>query len=634
MKTPKSPLRLEAGEWERYGFFLESILTSPAAELEKNYSILCEAWKNACDAVWVWLFLLDNSLGTPDVLQLVAISKNAPLPDQVRVENSANIAAYCAQKGVIEIVDFAHAADWQTEYRDKIYTIGIHDCLRDAGCTRFLCVPLLFEGREAYDKRLSHPTVRGVVCVHYTTPTSQIPEFRHEALSMMGKLSAQAILNSYQALQRDILLELNQIAHKHLTSGRRSPREACKYYVSDVINVIRRYLQSDAVSIFYRDSLRGGVQCLDSTGLLRLDQHGPVPIDDISGVNYQPGEGRTGECYRSGIPLFLNNNVELRHKPKTFENTHSKSDHGYPAIIYPIPLAIGIESDKSGNKALGVIRCADHYSSFSRKTELCLDPIGVQTLDFIARQIAPILETFETIISRERTVSVTKHDLLAPLDMIRHKAFNPRLASGSDPNDDYVSINRYDIYDIGICALLSLNLARQLDTDPTVIRDAVFDRVTIESRIIAPLKNVLAHYARKSNQMSIRYENFDLIPPLWLDEILIQRAFFNLILNAIKYGEKRTEIRIEGRRTQNGFTIDIINEGVGVNAEEEQSIFQPGYRSPRVRHMRIGLGLGLPVARACIEQCGGSLFLQARKNPTVFSVFFPAELAKKSNHSK
>ena len=62
-------------------------------------------------------------------------------------------------------------------------------------------------------------------------------------------------------------------------------------------------------------------------------------------------------------------------------------------------------------------------------------------------------------------------------------------------------------------------------------------------------------------------------------------------------------------------------------------IFLPGYRSSNVKHIKIGLGLGLPLARACIEKSGGSLYLLARKNPTVFSIFFPFELQKKPSNS-
>jgi signal transduction histidine kinase len=140
---------------------------------------------------------------------------------------------------------------------------------------------------------------------------------------------------------------------------------------------------------------------------------------------------------------------------------------------------------------------------------------------------------------------------------------------------------------------------------------------------------MLIHYAQETSQMGIHFENIEIIPHLWLDEILIQRAFFNLLINAVKYGKKKSIIRIVGRQSQTGYNIDVINEGLGVDADEESLIFLAGYRSPRVRHLRIGLGLGLPIARACVEKCGGNLYLLARRNPTVFSVFFPRELTRK-----
>jgi nitrite reductase/ring-hydroxylating ferredoxin subunit len=641
----KLPPRLKENERKRYWKFFDRILTSAPSQPETDYVLLCEAWKEASEAGWIWLFLVDSTLGTKDVMQLVGASKGAPLPSKLRVENCQSVTTYCVRNEETVIINNPcgtgnppnrNAPDnekpWQKTDKDgNIYSIYYTEELKRLGCGRIVCVPLLFPFHEDanIENNPSHPNITGAICLYYSGPISKMPTLHVEMLNMMGLLSAQAILNSYQALQRDILLSLNEIAHKHLTSSGRPPRDLCKLYVSEVLNIIKTFLRVDGVSVFYRDSLRGGVQCLDSTGLVGKDGTTPIERENFSEINYAPDEGATGKCYRSGKAIFLVDGMDVQHHPKTSESIEGKSALELPAVIYPIHLAKGIVEDLSGNKSLGVIRCKYHHAEFSTKEGLCFDAIEIQTLDFIARQIAPILETFEVNISREAVVSITKHDLLAPLDFIRHRAFNPRYAKENEEGVNFVTINRHDLYDFGVGAMLALNLVRQFDADPSIVREAELASVSVEHDIIAPLKNMLAYYAYKTSQISIIFENLDSIPNLWLDEILIQRAFFNLLTNAIKYGEKRSGIRVDGRKSQAGYNIDVINEGIGVDAHDEPLIFQPGYRSPNVRHIRIGLGLGLPIARACVERCGGSLYLLARRNPTVFSVFFPKKLSRK-----
>jgi hypothetical protein len=635
MKALRLPPQFKGEERKKYWDFFSKILTTVPSLPEEDYAVLCGAWKEALKADWIWLFLLDSSLGPRNVLQLVGASIDAPLPppSQFRVENCKSVATYCLQTTEPEVVDDPSDGHWKGLWNDETYLVWFSDVLKREGCKRVICVPVILPSvldSNASTIGLAHPQIEGGICIYYKSSPSGKPNAG--VLKMMGLLSAQSILNSYQALQRDIFLELNQIAHEYLTTSGRPPREMCKCYVSKVIGVIKNYLRVDGVSIFYRDTLRGGVQCLHSTGLVRVGENGvisPISEENIEEVNYQPGVGATGKCYKSGRPVFLVTGMVGREIPKTAEAIGGQPALAMPAVIYPIPLAKGEGKDSSGNQSLGVIRCKFHHADFSKNDGLCFDAIEVQTLDFIAKQIAPVLETFEVNISREAVISITKHDLTAPLDFIRYRATKPRYAEGSDPKADFVTINRYDLYDFGMCAMLALNLVRQFDVDPSTIRRADIELVNVGSGIIAPLKNMILHYAQETSQMGIHFENIEIIPNLWLDEILIQRAFFNLLINAVKYGKRKSTIRIVGRQGQAGYNIDVINEGFGVDADEEPLIFQPGYRSPRVKNVRIGLGLGLPIARACVEKCGGNLYLLARRNPTVFSVFFPRILTKK-----
>ena len=235
----------------------------------------------------------------------------------------------------------------------------------------------------------------------------------------------------------------------------------------------------------------------------------------------------------------------------------------------------------------------------------------------------------ELNIARERVVSVTKHDLNAPIGTIKHKTFELRINKSIRLDDDYLAVNRYDIYDIGVCTMMCLNLVTQLDADPySFIPNAKTEQISVEGRVIAPLKNMLAHFASEQNDMHIYYDGFDKFPELWLDASLMQRVVFNLLTNAVKYGENKTQIKITGRIVFDGYDIDIQNMGPGIEIDETEKVFTPKYRSPRTEKMGFGLGLGLSIARACLEKCNCKLLLTKPKNPTIFTIHIPRHLGE------
>ena len=609
-----------------WAFFKELLHCVPSAP-EIDFALICQAWREVSGADWIWLWLLDEKTSVKEVvMQFGASSENSPKPkpNMLRIADTNSVAAYCAKSGVME--DVKDLTKWAKELGGIKYRVEFFRELQEEyQCKRVICIPLILPGT-------SEDAIRGAVCLYFK-PVKIGLHYPSLVFDMMGRLTVQVLLNSHHTLQRTILLQLNKLAHQYLTIGGRDPSDTRTKYLAEVVGVIHDYLKVDGVSIFYRDTFRGGVQCLYSTGLLWSNTG--KTVTDLSEVNYQPGVGCTGRCYSSGKPEFLVSGMAAHEKPTTVESVDGELHLDIPAVIYPIPLAKTASSETKGAKALGVIRCKHHHSTFYKDFSLSLNALEMETLDFISQQIAPVLETMELNISRERVVSITKHDLFAPLGMIKHKILNLRYEDDSaiHTEKEFISVNRYDIYDIGRCAILSLNLVAQLEADLGFVPDAQPELLNIEAQIIAPIKNMLARHAFKANKMTIRFDGLEDFPRLWLDEDLVQRAFFNLLTNAIKYGEQRTEILVHGRKGQRGFNIDIQNKGIGVEAKEERLIFLPGYRSSNVKHIKIGLGLGLPLARACIEKSGGSLYLLARKNPTVFSIFFPFELQKKPSNS-
>jgi hypothetical protein len=442
------------------------------------------------------------------------------------------------------------------------------------------------------------------------TPTHQ-PD---ESLILMGRMTALAIFNSYQAEQRMILVTLNKLAEKYLTRATKAPLKLRHDYLSAVIELIKNWIHVKAVSIFYRDITNIKIECLATTGICDASLR-VVASDSLSNVTYGIGEGLTGQCFQIGKPLVIPDALPSDHKPKFLEMPIDENYKTTPVIIYPIPSPAG-----NAGPCSGVIRCALHGSPLIPNGNRRFDLMEMQTLGFIASQLAPVLHTMDTNIKREQIISITKHDLRAPLQMLRGTLAEFELGKDASSRQQLILKNSKNGIDV------ALALVDQLEPDPEEVKDFDPKNTHLEGDIVARLKSMLSHVAFDIRKMKISFGSFQEIPSVKVDRSLIERALSNLVMNAIKYGTPETEISIVPRSYSDGIRIHVINYGIGLEADEVQHIFKANYRSPRSRSLAMGSGLGLTIAKAAMEKHGGRLEVTHLKNPTVFSMFFPRSL--------
>ena len=70
-------------------------------------------------------------------------------------------------------------------------------------------------------------------------------------------------------------------------------------------------------------------------------------------------------------------------------------------------------------------------------------------------------------------------------------------------------------------------------------------------------------------------------------DLLLERVFYNLMENALKYGKSLTKIRFRFARSPGGAVIICEDDGIGVPAAEKENIFQRKF----FRHTGLGLFL-------------------------------------------
>ena len=92
----------------------------------------------------------------------------------------------------------------------------------------------------------------------------------------------------------------------------------------------------------------------------------------------------------------------------------------------------------------------------------------------------------------------------------------------------------------------------------------------------------------------------------------LEQVLNNLVTNAIKYSPSGGAITIDVRPDDGGVRLSVTDQGIGIPAEELESIFGLFYRSPdRAARDAAGMGLGLYISKEIVVRHGGRIWAES-----------------------
>jgi two-component system phosphate regulon sensor histidine kinase PhoR len=115
------------------------------------------------------------------------------------------------------------------------------------------------------------------------------------------------------------------------------------------------------------------------------------------------------------------------------------------------------------------------------------------------------------------------------------------------------------------------------------------------------------------------------LPRVSGDRVSLERAIVNLINNAIKFTPEGGAVRVLARPDQAGMTIEVADNGSGIEPQDLPRVFERFYKADRARRAG-GTGLGLAVVKHTAEAHGGRVEVESRLGEgSSFRIWLPAE---------
>jgi signal transduction histidine kinase len=203
------------------------------------------------------------------------------------------------------------------------------------------------------------------------------------------------------------------------------------------------------------------------------------------------------------------------------------------------------------------------------------------------------------------------HELRNPLGTIKASS---EMLSRSVPADNEVArevsgfiVTEVDRANSLITRFLQFARPLQLRLDKADLTQVVDRSITLAKRE-APAIAIYTNYAPE-------------IPPFPFDAELMERVFYNLVLNAAQATKEGGAVTVKTRADNGVAEIAVIDRGSGIEPQHRESIFNPFFTTKPQ-----GVGLGLAIVSKIVDEHGGKIAVESEPGKgSVFHVFLPMQ---------
>jgi signal transduction histidine kinase len=139
--------------------------------------------------------------------------------------------------------------------------------------------------------------------------------------------------------------------------------------------------------------------------------------------------------------------------------------------------------------------------------------------------------------------------------------------------------------------------------------------------VTGTINRAIQQVERENDSVSFKRDYASDATPIPIDAEMMERVFYNLILNAVQASPAGSTVTVRTRRIQTFEEISVIDEGGGIPKDQTESIFNPFFTTKPT-----GTGLGLPIVAKIVDEHGGKLTVESEPGKgSTFRVLLPEE---------
>lgn len=242
-----------------------------------------------------------------------------------------------------------------------------------------------------------------------------------------------------------------------------------------------------------------------------------------------------------------------------------------------------------------------------------------QLLESQKETIAAQSSELERLIEeKDYIIRILAHDIRNPLQNITSLVGMMENDGDSIHKSDYIRL----INQSSSSAQNLVNRVLEMDTLDQKA-DLEWEQLNICLFLAEIVETMSESAVKKQIQINLHYETTQCF--VLADKTYLHLVFENLLSNAIKFSEPNKQVHVVISNDTSHVKVKIIDEGPGINPEEEDRLFQKFSKlSSRPTAGESSTGLGLSLVKRYVELVGGEVWYEASSGP---GASFVVELA-------
>jgi signal transduction histidine kinase len=233
------------------------------------------------------------------------------------------------------------------------------------------------------------------------------------------------------------------------------------------------------------------------------------------------------------------------------------------------------------------------------------------TLEEQHRTQTALLATEKLAVAGRLAASIA-HEIHNPLDAVVNLLYLLRQDPTPEEREEFLELAQGELARVTQISRAMLGMYREA-------------RTPIDLNLAEILKSVLLLLEHSLSQAGLRVEvALDYSATANGFPVELRQVFTNLLTNAMDASSAGGRIDVRLFRVSDGVVIEIGDEGTGISAESQESLFQPFYTTKG----ELGTGLGLWVSQGIVQKHGGEIRVASQVSPedhgTRMTVWLPA----------